>query len=744
MTQIRPFPPSDFYDHLPFGVLVIEEDSQKILFASEIMKKWLEVPFPETHDVFDLWDNLAATNLSFDSSAQIALKTKWVKAWCVGGMWDHRPARLFFVDDISDDHENETKLKVAIGEAAAVSEMKSNFLATMSHEMRTPMQSVYGLLELMEFEPLPLSSLEMVRTAKNSATGLLEILDDVLDLAKIEADKMDLDLFEVPVRTLVTGIVEGLSVKTLGKSLCLREDIASDVPAVIIGDPKRLRQILMNLTGNALKFTEQGSVTIRVLVKDTPHLPVSETACLLRFEVVDTGIGMSEDVQRKLFQVFTQADSSTARKFGGTGLGLSICKKLVELMGGKIGVVSQTGKGSTFWFEVPTHAVVGGSSDLTLPDLNGISVLSVEDHPRAAKEISSSLRSMGAVVDSCCSAREAIDLVTRRPFDVGIIDHGLPDGNGLDVIRSILDMRPEMGLVMYTARDDSGLQHSLESLGVPYLPKPASRLGLGREVLESASRRMHCSTHGSSRLLIAEDTPSVRDLLERQLRLLGGEADFVHNGRQALDALASGQYGILLTDLHMPEMDGYELVKTIRAREMNTGSHVPVIVLTADVQMAERTMYLGHGFDECLLKPVSLGHFKRLLVRWGLLDSQKEIVKKLSPAIDTASLIAQMGALDDNALEMLGLFEGMTRPLLEGLVDAFKREDLKTLKEISHSLKGAARSAGALPLGDMAAGIQDKTEAGDKPSLEEIRQVEDEFQRVCGTIRMMSSGAGSS
>ena len=743
MTQIRPFSPSDFYDHLPFGVLVTDEDSQKILFASEIMKKWLEVPFPETHDVFDLWDSLAATNLSFDSSVQIPLKTKWVKVWCVGGMWDHRPARLFFVDDISGDHENETKLKEAVGEAAVVSEMKSNFLATMSHEMRTPMQSVYGLLELMEFEPLPLSSLEMVRTAKNSATGLLEILDDVLDLAKIEADKMDLDLFEVPVRTLVTGIVEGLSVKTLGKSLCLREDIASDVPTVIIGDPKRLRQILMNLTGNALKFTEQGSVTIRVLVKDTPHLPVSETACLLRFEVVDTGIGMSEDVQKKLFQVFTQADSSTARKFGGTGLGLSICKKLVELMGGKIGVVSQIGKGSTFWFEIPTHAVIGGSSDLALPDLNGISVLSVEDHPRAAKEISSSLRSMGAVVDSCCSAREAIDLVTRRPFDVGIIDHGLPDGNGLDVIRSILERRPEMGLVMYTARDDSGLQHSLESLGVPYLAKPASRLGLGRAVLESASRRTHCSTHGPSRLLIAEDTPSVCDLLERQLRLLGGEADFVHSGEQALEALTSGQYGILLTDLHMPEMDGYELVKTIRAREMNTGEHMPVIVLTADVQMAERTMYLGHGFDECLLKPVSLGHFKRLLVRWGLLDSQKEIVKKLSPAIDTASLVAQMGALDDNALEMLGLFEGMTRPLLEGLLDAFKREDLKTLKEISHSLKGAARSAGALPLGDMAAVIQDKIEAGDKPSLEEIRQVEGEFQRVCGTIRTMRSAVGS-
>jgi two-component system sensor histidine kinase/response regulator len=743
MTQIRPFPPSDFYAHLPFGVLVVEDDSQKILFASEIMKKWLEVPFPETHDVFDLWDSLAATNLSFDSSIQIALKTKWVKVWCMRGMWDHRLARLFFADDISVDHENEIKLKAAIGEASAVGEMKSNFLATMSHEMRTPMQSVYGLLELMEFEALPPSSLEMVRTAKNSATGLLEILDDVLDLAKIEAEKVDLDLFEVPVRTLVTGIVEGLSVKTLGKSLCLREDISSDVPAVIIGDPKRLRQILMNLAGNALKFTEQGSVTIRVLVKDTSHLSVSETACSLRFEVVDTGIGMSEDVQNKLFQVFTQADSSTARKFGGTGLGLSICKKLVELMGGEIGVVSQTGKGSTFWFEIPTHVVIGESSDLTLPDLNGVSVLSVEDHPRAVKEISSSLRSMGAVVDSCRSMREAIDLVTRRPFDVGIIDYGLPDGNGLDVIRSILEVRPEMGLIMYTARDDSGLQHSLESLGVPYLAKPASRVGLGRAVLESASHRTHCSMHGPSRLLIAEDTPSVRDLLKRQLLLLGGEADFVHNGREALDAIASGQYGILLTDLHMPEMDGYDLVKAIRDREMSTGGHMPVIVLTADVQMAERTMYLGHGFDECLLKPVSLGHFKRLLVRWGLLDSRKEIVRRPSPAIDTASLIAQMGALDDNALEMLGLFEEMTRPLLEGLMEAFKRGDWKDLKEISHSLKGAARSAGALPLGNIAAVIQDKIEAGDKPSLEEIRQVEEEFQRVCEAIRAMRVVAGS-
>lgn len=744
MTQIRPFFSPDFYDHLPFGVLVVEEDSQKILFANALMKNWLGVPFPETHNVSDVWTNLAAVSLLEDSSVQVELKSRWMKVWCVKGMWDQHLARLFFVDDVSSDHESETKLRAAVGEAAAVGEMKSNFLATMSHEMRTPMQSVYGLLELMEFEPLSPTSLEMVRTAKNSATGLLEILDDVLDLAKIEADKMELDVFEVPVRTLVMGIVEGLSVKTLGRPLCLREEIASDVPAVVTGDPKRLRQILMNLTGNALKFTAQGSVTIRVAVKDTSLSSGSKSGCLLRFEVVDTGMGMSEEVCGKLFQAFTQADSSTARKFGGTGLGLSICKKLVELMGGEIGVMSQPEKGSTFWFEIPTQAIVSGASDLVLPDLNGISVLSVEDHPQAAKEISNSLRSMGASVDSCCSGREALDLVARRPFDVGIVDQGLPDETGLDVIRAILEMRPEMGLIMYTAREDNGLQHSLESLGVPYLAKPASRLGLGRAVLESSSRVVRSVRGGPSRLLIAEDTPSVRDLLERQLRLLGCEADFVGNGQEALAAIASGLYGILLTDLHMPEMDGYDLVKAIRALEMDTGNHLPVIVLTADVQMVQRTTYLGHGFDECLLKPVSLGYFRRLLIRWGLLDAQKEIVKPPSPAIDTASLIAQMGALDENALEMLGLFEGMTRPLLKELVGAFEREDLVVLKEAAHSLKGAARSAGALPLGEIAAMIQDKTEAGDTPSLEEIRRIEEEFQRVCEAICAMQKGVVSS
>lgn len=690
----------------------------------------------------------------------LAADPRWILLGVATGAFDAHEALILWATDVSASKAAETSLRRAVEQADAAAEMKANFLATMSHEMRTPMQSVFGLLELIGEEKPDQKIASMVDIAKKSASGLLEILDDILDLAKMDAARMELDMFEVPVRTLVRGTLEALSVKAIGREVALTDDIEKDVPFVIIGDPKRLRQILMNLAGNALKFTSEGSVTVRVSMK-TRIVKAPAHGFALRFEIIDTGIGMKAEVCKRLFQPFSQADSSTSRKFGGTGLGLSICKKLVDLMGGAIGVESEEGKGSVFWFEIPTEEVDTNASTVDLPSLDGISVLSVEDHPQGAQEIVRSLQSMGAKVDSVPTCREALDLVRRRPFDVAVIDQGLPDGLGIDLIRQIMEIRPWLGAVMYTVRDDIGLQHTAQALGVTYLTKPASRLGLGEAVKAAARKIASIRSDGPSRLLIAEDTDSVREVLGRQLEKLGVEADFVTDGKKALEALETGKYGILFTDLHMPEIDGYALVEEIRKTEAEANamagegaarSHFPVIVLTADVQMSQRQVYLRHGFDECLLKPVTLGHLRRLLVRWGLLDSGEEAGEEETPdatenvvpecakenaaaqpsqppAIDRAALAEQMGAFDENAIEMLGLFIGMTEPLVAKIHAAQQAGDFHGLREAAHSLKGAARSACANVLGDLASRLQDDSEAL-KPNAPLIRDIDAEFERV--------------
>lgn len=633
------------------------------------------------------------------------------------------------------------QLQKKIVQADALAQQKSNFLATMSHEIRTPMQTIYGLLELITLEKPDEKIASMVKTAQGAASGLLEILDDVLDLAKMDADAMKLDHFEVPVRLLVRGMLEGLAVRTRGAHVKLIDDIAQDVPFVITGDPKRLRQILMNLCSNALKFTHEGSVTIRVTTY-ARNIKKPKIGIALRFEVIDTGIGMSETVSKKLFQSFTQADNSTSRKYGGTGLGLSIAKKLVELMGGKIGVTSIEATGSTFWFEIPAQEVSTDTTTVELPNLEGISVLSVEDHPQGAKEIVNSLRSMGAKVESCATYADGLKLANAAPFDVAVIDQGLPDGLGIDLIREISSIRPYTGIVMYTVRDDIGLSHTLHSLGATYLTKPASRAGLG-EAVKNAARHNTGIIDGSTRILIAEDTDSVRDILCRQLEKLGVEADFVENGKSALKAMQSGKYGILFTDLHMPEMDGYVLTHEIRKTEKKSKKHFPIVVLTADIQMTQRETYTRHGFDECLLKPVTLGQLRGLLIRWRLLDetySEKQTspiteIKEENP-IDRVCLIEQIGTLDHSTVQMMRMFIDMTSSIITRIKKAQEQKNYHDLSEASHSLKGGARSACCINLGDLASKLQDDA-AAEKDCSALVNEILTEFDRVKSDVNIL-------
>jgi two-component system sensor histidine kinase/response regulator len=744
------------YDDVPLGVCILLKSRKTIdiLYCNPAFAEMTgtdhAVPTMLTGKKFsEIWPDREASILEKKLKGTIAPETyilpvvlknhkkSWISFSILEATMDGQDVYMLWGTDVSDTKAHEQELLAEVQKADAIAEIKSNFLATMSHEIRTPMQTIYGILELIADEKPEARIAGMIGTAQNAASGLLEILDDILDLAKMDANKMELDVYEVPVRTLVRGILEALAVKVQGQNVKLRDEIESNVPFVIIGDPKRLRQIIMNLAGNALKFTKEGSVTVHVTTA-VKHIEVPPRHVGLRFEVTDTGMGMSQKTCDKLFQSFVQADNTTARTHGGTGLGLSICKKLTELMSGQIGVYSTEGQGSTFWFEIPTEEVSVNTTTVQLPSLVGISVLSVEDHPQGAKEIVNSLRSMGAAVETCATSAEGLALIKRRPFDVAVIDQGLPDGLGLDLIKTAMNIRPFMGIIMYTVRDDAGLQHSLQALGATYLSKPAGRAGLGEAVKNAASKGLRFHIDGPTKLLIAEDTESVRDILRRQLEKVGVEADFVFNGREALKALETGKYGILITDLHMPEVDGYQLVEIIRQKEKGTGVHFPVIVLTADVMMAQRDTYLRHGFDECLLKPVSLGQFRRLLIRWGLINQESsdsnllpEMVKKegLPPAIDTSALADMMGAFDENAVEMLHMFVDMTAPLIARIEKAQKEKDFHDLKEAAHSLKGGARSACCTILGNLASTLQDRSEK-QMPPGELVEDIVREFGRV--------------
>ncbi len=615
-----------------------------------------------------------------------------------------------------------------------IEDVKANFLATMSHEMRTPMQSVYGFLELIELEETSDNVKDMVKIAKESASSLLEILDEVLEFSKMDAGKMELEDFEIPLRTLVLVVIEALSVKVKGRPIEIFDDFDEDVPAVIRGDPKRLRQILINLVGNALKFTQEGHVKIKVSA-------VSNDPLRLRFEVVDTGDGIDEKTCKKLFTPFNQADNSTSRKYGGTGLGLSICRKIIDLMNGDIGVISEKGVGSNFWFEIPTVEVDASTVDVDLPDLTGISVLSVEDHPMGAKEINNALTYMGASVESCKTISEANSLIDKYPYDVAVVDQSLSDGEGVNLIRNIVNTHPFMGCFMYTSCEESGLKSSLQSLGVNYLSKPASRKGLGLEVLKVANklRAEVPSENVIKKILIADDTESIRELLKRQIDMLGVEVDIVEDGAELLSKLETEEYGLIITDLHMPNVDGYDVIESIK-QKVRDGKlkKAPVVVLSADVQIAQRKVYQGHGFDECLLKPVSLGHLSRLLVRWQIIEredsgsseqTKDESLSTTYDAIDLNMLKQQLGALDSQAIEMLGMFVEMTTPLMEDLRGAYNDNSIPQIRELAHSLKGSARSAGAMRMGDVAFEIQESAE-NDKYDAKFLDQIEFEFEQV--------------